>query len=58
MNTQPTTPLAVTMTAAEWENVISVLRKAPYEQVAGAIQVIVAQCMTGVERGNSSTGRE
>lgn len=49
------TPLSVTMTAAEWENVLSVLRKAPFEVVAHAIQVIVGQCMTGVERGTAST---
>jgi len=52
---EPNTPLSVTMSAAEWENVIGILRKSPYEQVAGAIQAIVGQCMTGVERGNSST---
>ena len=52
---EPSTPLSVTMTAAEWENVIAVLRKSPYEQVVGAIQAIVGQCMTGAERGNNST---
>lgn len=49
------TPLSVTMTAAEWENVIGVLRKAPYEQVVGAIQAIVGQCMTGAQRADRPT---
>jgi len=44
---EPNTPLSVTMTAAEWEAVIAVLRKAPYESVVGAIQAIVGQCTTG-----------
>ena len=48
------TPLSVTMTAAEWENVLSVLRKAPYEQVVAAIQAIIGQCMTGADRANNS----
>lgn len=51
---EPNTPLSVTMSAAEWENVISVLRKAPYDQVVGAIQAIVGQCMTEAQGGNSS----
>jgi len=42
---EPNTPLSVTMTAAEWEGVIAVLRKAPYETVVAAIQAIVGQCM-------------
>ena len=49
------TPLSVTMTAAEWENVLAVLRKAPFEQVVQAVQAIVGQCMTGAERANSPT---
>jgi hypothetical protein len=40
----PATPLSVTMKAVEWEAMLQVLQKAPYEQVAGAIQAIVAQC--------------
>ncbi len=53
---EPNTPLSVTMTAAEWEGVIAVLRKAPYENVVGAIQAIVGQCMsaTNVERDRPS----
>jgi len=43
---EPNTPLSVTMSAAEWEGVIAVLRKAPYESVVAAIQAIVGQCMT------------
>lgn len=49
------TPLSVTMTAQEWEGILSVLRKAPYEQVVGMIQAIVAQCMTGAERAQSGS---
>jgi hypothetical protein len=52
---EPNMPLNVVMTAAEWENVINVLRKAPYEQVANAIQAIVGQCMTGGQIANPPT---
>jgi hypothetical protein len=48
-------PLSVTMAASEWERVLQILGKAPYEQVAGAIQAIAAQCMTGAQGGNRST---
>jgi len=37
------------MSAAEWQNVISILNKAPYDQVVGAIQAIVTQCMVAVD---------
>lgn len=47
-------PLSVTMPAAEWERVLQILSKAPYEQVVGAIQTIVAQCMTGAQGGDGS----
>ena len=50
------TPLSVTLQAAEWEAVLSVLRKAPYELVAGPIQGIIAQCMAGAERATGTTG--
>lgn len=50
---EPNTPLSVTLTAQEWNNVIAVLSKAPYEQVVGAIQGIVGQCMTGADRVSS-----
>jgi hypothetical protein len=46
---EPNTPLSVTMSAAEWQNVLSVLNKAPYDQVVGAIQAIVTQCMVAVD---------
>lgn len=48
------TPLSVTMTAAEWEGVLSVLRRAPYEQVVGAIQAIVGQCMSAAQSGSAN----
>lgn len=48
-------PLSVTMSAQDWERVIQVLSKAPYEQVAGAIQMIAAQCMTGARNGTAAT---
>lgn len=51
------TPLSVTMTAAEWEGVLAVLRKAPFEQVAAPIQAIVGQCMSGADRANSAAGQ-
>jgi len=46
---QPNTPLSVTMSAAEWQNVLTILNKAPYDQVVGAIQAIVTQCMVAVD---------
>jgi hypothetical protein len=49
------TPLTVTMSAAQWERVLQVLGKAPYEQVAPMIQAITAQCMTGAQLGTSSS---
>lgn len=58
MKQQPIDPnlsLSVTMSAAEWERVLQVLGKAPYEQVAGPIQAIAAQCVTGAQGGNRST---
>jgi hypothetical protein len=41
----PETPLSVTMPAREWERVLQVLHKAPYEVVAQAINAIVGQCV-------------
>lgn len=53
---EPNTPLSVTLSAAEWNNVVEVLRKAPYEQVVGVIQAIVGQCMTEADRANNPPG--
>jgi hypothetical protein len=41
----PETPLSVTMPAREWEGVLRILRKAPYEEVAQTINAIVGQCV-------------
>lgn len=53
---EPNTPLAVTLTAQEWNNVVAVLSKAPYEQVVGPIQAIVGQCMSEADRANNPPG--
>jgi len=53
---EPNTPLAVTLSAQEWNNVVAVLSKAPYEQVVGAIQAIVGQCMSEADRANNPPG--
>ena len=41
----PSAPLAVTMTAQEWERVLQILGDAPFKQVSPLIQAIVSQCM-------------
>jgi hypothetical protein len=53
---EPNTALSVTLTAAEWNNVVALLGKAPYEQVVGVIQAIVGQCMSEADRANNPPG--
>jgi hypothetical protein len=55
---EPETSLSVTMKAREWEGIIQVLQKAPYDQVAGAIQAIVGQCTSATERTNREAGTD
>jgi len=51
---EPNTPLSVTLKAVEWEAVLQLLQKAPYDQVAALIQAIVGQCATGAERAREA----
>jgi hypothetical protein len=44
--------LSVRMPASEWDKILQVLRKAPYEMVANAIQNIVDQCTAGATHEN------
>lgn len=39
---------AVVMTNAEWQQVLMILRKAPYEVVAPLIDKIISQCVQQV----------
>lgn len=45
---EPTTPIAVTLQAQEWNLVLSTLGKAPYEVIAAPIQKITDQVLDAV----------
>lgn len=52
------TPLSVTMKAAQWEELLKIIGKSPYEQVVGMIQAIVGQCMVGAERATREADQD
>lgn len=49
-------PCTVTLSAEEWQNTLAVLRKAPYEVVAGIIEQIIVQCLRTNEHSPADAG--
>ena len=57
----PTHPLTVTLEAQQWEAVMRVLAKSPYEVVAPLIHAIQQQCMaaaTGATNGGAALSED